>query len=141
MADQLLLFSVDGLSLGIPVERVEEVLRRHPTTRVPLAPTWVGGLVNLRGSIVLAVDLRDRLVRPPAAPDAQPMHIVVRTPSGPCSLLCDRIDDVHTVDPSRRAPVPERLNPQIQALSRGVFPFPDRLVLELDVDRLIEATS
>lgn len=140
MAEQLLLFSVDGLSLAVPVDRVEEVLRRHPSTAVPLAPPWVGGLVNLRGALVLAVDLRVRLGRPPAAEPVVPMHIVVRTAAGPFSLLCDRIDDVHEVESARRTPVPERLNAEVQALARGVHPFPDRLVLELDVDRLTEAS-
>lgn len=139
MNDQLLLFAVDQLSLAIPVDRIEEVLRRHPTTKVPLAPSWVGGLVNLRGSIVMAVDLRDRLVCPAPDPDTQPMHIVARSGNDIFSLLVDRIDDVHIVDRSSRAPIPERLSPAVRAYTVGVYPFPDRLVLELDVDRLFEA--
>jgi purine-binding chemotaxis protein CheW len=139
MTEQLLLFAVDQLSLAIPVDRIEEVLRRHPTTKVPLAPSGVGGLVNLRGSIVMAVDLRDRLVCPPPDPDTQPMHIVARSGNDIFSLLVDRIDDVHIVERSSRAPIPERLSPTVRAYTVGVYPFPDRLVLELDVDRLFEA--
>jgi purine-binding chemotaxis protein CheW len=139
MVDQLLLFVVDGLSLGIPVERVEEVLRRHPVTRVPLAPLSVAGLLNLRGSIVSAIDLRDRLHRPPVDRDQQRMHVVVRAGGTLYSLLVDRIEDVHVILPNTRAAVPERLRPEVQVLSRGVVSFPDRVVLELDVDRLVEA--
>lgn len=139
MIDQLLLFAVDELSLAVPVDRIEEVLRRHPTTKVPLAPSWVGGLVNLRGSIVMAIDLRDRLLRPPMDPETQPMHIVVRCANDTFSLLVDRIDDVHLLDRQSRAPIPERINPAVRAYTVGVYQFPDRLVLELDVDRLFEA--
>lgn len=139
MTDQLLLFGVDELTLAIPVDRIEEVLRRHPTTRVPLAPSWVGGLVNLRGSIVMAIDLRDRLLCPPTEPEYQPMHIVVRSDADTFSLLVDRIDDVHLLDRTTRAAVPERLNPALRTYAVGVYQFPDRLVLELDVDRLFEA--
>lgn len=139
MTDQLLLFVVDNLSLALPVDRIEEVLRPHPTTRVPLAPSWVGGLVNLRGSIVMAIDLRDRLLRPPSTSDAHPMHIVVRSANDTFSLLVDRIDDVHLLERRQRAAVPERLNAAMRAYTVGVYQLPDRLVLELDVDRLIEA--
>ena len=91
---QFCTFSVDGLLLAIDVLEVQEVIRYQEMTRVPLAPPVVRGLINLRGQIVTAIDLRRRLGLPPAADDQRPMNVVVRTDDGAVSLLVDEIGDV-----------------------------------------------
>lgn len=91
---QLCTFFLDNLFLGIEVENVQEILRHQEMTRVPLAPPVVAGLINLRGQIVTAIDLRRRLELKPRAYDPLPINIIVRTPDETVSLLVDEIGDV-----------------------------------------------
>ena len=76
-------FVVDGLHLGVDALDVQEVLRFQSMTRVPLGPAEVSGLINLRGQVVTAIDLRRRLRRPDRDPGVLPMNVVVRTDGGP----------------------------------------------------------
>ncbi|MEQ1565093.1 MAG: chemotaxis protein CheW [Myxococcota bacterium] len=132
-----LTFTVDGLLLALPVDRVEEVLRQHSLTPVPLSASCVAGLMNLRGQIVLAVDLRDRLGLDPL-PDPSRMHVVIRGDSGLHSLLVDSIGDVISMAGYPRDRVPERVSSTLRSLATAVYRLPDRLLLALDADRLVD---
>ncbi|MFL6156645.1 MAG: chemotaxis protein CheW, partial [Marmoricola sp.] len=89
-------FWVDGLFFGVSVTVVQEVLRYQPLTAVPSAPEAIQGLINLRGQIVTAVDLRCRLGLPQRPDDALPMNVIVRSRGEVVSLLVDDIGDVIT---------------------------------------------
>src|SRR4051794_10190615 len=91
LSAQFSTFSLAGLLLGVEVLQVQEVIRYQEMTRVPLAPAEVRGLINLRGQIVTAIDLRRRLGLPDRAEHEQPMNVVVRTSDGVISLLVDEI--------------------------------------------------
>ena len=99
-AKQYSTFYVSDLYFGIDVLNVQEVLRYQQMTRVPLAPDVIEGLINLRGQIVTAVDLRKRLNVQPRDRSSAPMNIVVRSEEGAVSLLVDEISDVLQVDPA-----------------------------------------
>ena len=75
---QFCTFFLDGLFFGVEVHKVQEVIRYQGMTAVPLAPAVIGGLINLRGQIVTAIDLRKRLALRPRAGGEQPMNVVVR---------------------------------------------------------------
>ena len=79
-------FTVADRYLGVPVERVQEVLRAQPITPVPLAHDHIEGLLNMRGQIVTALNLRARLGLPPREPDAPSANVIVMTEDGPLSL-------------------------------------------------------
>ena len=132
---QFCTFRVDALYLGVPVGYVQEVLRSLSMTEVPLAPPAVRGLINLRGQIVTAIDLRGRLGLSSRANDADAMHVVMRTDDGAVSYMVDEIDDVIELDPSTFERVPETLSPEARALTKGVFKLHDRLLLVLDPAR------
>jgi len=134
-------FRVDDLYFGIEVCQVQEVIRYQPTTRVPLAPGFVEGLMNLRGQIVTTLGLRHCLGLPPAEGDSLPMNVVIRTAEGPISLLVDDIDDVLQVDLDRFEPPPETLQGEQRELIRGAFKLDDRLLLILDTDRVIKIAA
>src|SRR5437016_5385400 len=87
-------FSLQGLFFGVEVQQVQEVIRYQEMTHVPLAPRVVRGLINLRGQIVTAIDLRRRLELTDLPPGRLPINVVVRTDEGPMSLLVDEIGDV-----------------------------------------------
>ena len=131
-------FHLSDLYLGIEVERVQEVLRFQEMTAVPLAGHVVEGLINLRGQIVTAIDLRRRLELPERASDRDPMNVVIRTPEGAVSLLVDEIGDVVEVDDDRFEGPPPTMPAQVEQLIRGVIKFDDRLMLVLDAERAIQ---
>jgi purine-binding chemotaxis protein CheW len=130
-------FFVSDLFYGVEVERVQEVIRYQEMTRVPLAPTVVSGLINLRGHIVTALDLRKRLELP-SRPDGQlPMNVVVRQEEGAVSLLVDEIGDVLEVDEESFERPPDTLSGPARELVKGVYKLPDRLLHVLNTDRAI----
>ncbi len=130
-------FLLDGLSFGIEVLKVQEVLRQQPTTPVPLAPPMVRGLINLRGQIVTAVDLRTRLGLSPRDGEEPQMNVVVRTADGVVSLLVDAIDDVVEASADDFEAPPETVQARLHHLVRGVYKLPARLLLVLDVDQAL----
>jgi len=138
MSDQKILctFRVDHLFFGIEVSHVQEVLRPQQMTLVPLAPTVVHGLMNLRGQIVTALDMRKQLELPPREGDRQPMNVLVRLGGGLVSLLVDEIGDVIEVSRDQFEPAPETLPDVIRTAVHGVYKLPDRLLLLLDTNTL-----
>jgi purine-binding chemotaxis protein CheW len=127
--------------LGIDVTRVQEVIRSQAITRTPLAADEIRGLINLRGQIVMAFDLRRRLGLPPLEDGASPMNVVIRTPDGLVSLLVDRIGDVLDVDSELFEEPPETLRGEARALIRGAYKLDGALLLELDTDRALEVAD
>lgn len=130
-------FQLGDLLFGIEVLRVQEVIRYQPMTQVPLAPPVVGGLINLRGQVVTAIDLRCRLGMAPRVADRLPMNVVVRTEDGPVSLLVDEVGDVVEADDTTFEPPPETLEGPTRELVTGVYKLDRRLLLVLDVDRAL----
>jgi purine-binding chemotaxis protein CheW len=137
-SSQFSTFFVADLFFGVEVLRVQEVLRFQHMTGVPQAPEVIEGLINLRGQIVTAIDMRRRLRLPPRAGDQAPMNMVVRTEDGAVSLLVDEIGDVLDVDTATYERPPENLHPAARELIRGVYKLKDRLLLVLDAERTVD---
>jgi purine-binding chemotaxis protein CheW len=140
-SSQFATFFVADLFFGVDVLRVQEVLRFQQMTRVPQAPEVIEGLINLRGQIVIAIDMRRRLLLPPRGGDQTPMTIVVRTEDGAVSLLVDEIGDVLDVDAATYERPPENLDPAARDLIRGVYKLKDRLLLVLDAERTVDLAA
>jgi purine-binding chemotaxis protein CheW len=136
---QLATFRLDGDLYGIEVEHVQEVLRSQGLTRVPLAPPAVAGLINLRGQVVTAIELRERLGRPPRPEGTDAVVIVVRLHGEAVSLLVDSIADVVDVDASFFEAPPDTLEGQARDLIRGAYKLDGQLLLALDVQKAVSA--
>lgn len=131
-------FYVADLFFGVDVLHVQEVLRSQPMTSVPQAPGVIEGLINLRGQIVTAIDMRRRLGLPQRAGDHAPMNMVVRTTDGAVSLLVDEIGDVLDMDAATYERPPQNLDPVARGLIRGIYKLKDRLLLVLDEERTVD---
>lgn len=131
-------FYLDDLFLGIPVEQVQEVIRYQRMTQVPLAPREISGLINLRGEIVTAIDLRKRLNMPDRGPEELPMNVVIRDVDGAVSLLVDEIGDVLAAEPEAFELPPETVDEKTRELVTGVYKLHDGLLLVLDIERALE---
>jgi purine-binding chemotaxis protein CheW len=138
---QLATFYAGDRYLGIDVTRVQEVIRHQEITRAPLAAREIRGLINLRGQIVLALDLRRRLGLDPREDGAPPMNVVIRTDEGLVSLLVDRIGDVRNVEEDLFEEPPETLQGPARELIRGAYKLDDALLLELDTDRALDVAA
>jgi purine-binding chemotaxis protein CheW len=134
-------FYVDGHYFGLDVLRVQEVIRCQAMTRVPLAPPVVRGLINLRGQIVTAIDLRRRLDFNDRPTDRLPVNVVVQTDDGAVSLLVDEIGDVLDVEEKLFEPPPDTLTGTARELIRGAYKLKDRLMLLLDIDKALQVGS
>lgn len=130
-------FYVQGVLFGVEVETVQEVIRHLEMTGVPLAPAVVAGLINLRGQIVTAIDLRRRLGVHDRLEGELPMNVVVRTGDGAVSLLVDEIGDVVEVHECDFEAAPENLANTSRELIRGVYKLKKELLLVLDTQRSV----
>ena len=133
---QLCTFLLDNLLLGIEVMNVQEVIRYQEMTAVPLASSVVRGLINLRGQIVTAIDMRARLGLPARTNGELPMNVVVRTSDGVVSLLVDEIGDVVEVDERFYERAPETMASAFRDLVPGVYKLDGALLLLLDAARI-----
>lgn len=126
---------------GIPVSDVQEVLQSQPLTRAPLAPVAIAGLMNLRGQIVTAIDVR-RVLRSQAAEHSEEkMNLVIRHASTEVSLLVDQIGDVVTVDEGKVERPPETLQGMAREFIRGISALEGKLLLLVDVHRMLDDDS
>ena len=130
-------FRVEDRYLGVPVERVQEVLRPQPITPVPLAHPHISGLLNLRGQIVTALDLRARLDLPARDADAPSATVIVATEDGPVALIVDALGDVVVVEQERFEPPPDTLLAESRRLIKGAYKLDDALLLDLDLDETL----
>src|SRR5690625_4172742 len=129
--DQYVSFHLAEHLYGIPIRDVQEVLPARTMSPVPLAGADVAGLVNLRGQVVLALDLRARLGLP-AAP-AERMLVVVTAGPDPGALLVDHVGEVVEVSGHQCEPPPGTLAAPLRSLLRGTYKLDGRLLLALDV--------
>lgn len=132
---QFCTFFVQNEFFGVPVQQVQEVIRYQEMTRVPLVSHVIRGLINLRGQIVMAIDLRRRLGLEERPESQLPINVVVRTEEGAVSFLVDEIGDVLEVAEEKFERPPETLHGQAREMVRGVYKLQDRLMLVLDTQR------
>jgi purine-binding chemotaxis protein CheW len=130
-------FYMDKQMVGVPVEQVQEVIRYQEMTRVPLVPDVVRGLINLRGQIVAAVDLRRRLGLKVRRDGELPTNVVIRTNEGVVSLLVDEIGDVLEVEEDSFEAPPETLREEVRGLVQGVHQLKGNLLLVLNSERAL----
>ncbi len=132
-------FVVHDLFLGVDVLKVQEVLRYQQMTPVPRADGVIEGLINLRGQIVTAFDMRRRLGLPGRPEGQTPMNVVVRNDDGAVSLLVDEIGDVIEVGGDDFEQAPETISRAAREVIEGVYKLPDRLLLVLSAEKALRS--
>lgn len=138
---QFCTFYLGKLLFGVELNSVQEVIRSLNMTRVPLAPGVVSGLINLRGQIVTALDLRQRLEIGALEAAALPINVVVRSEDGAVSLLVDEIGDVVEVDDLTFETPPKTLRGRIRNMILGVHKLDGKLMHVLDTERACQITG
>jgi purine-binding chemotaxis protein CheW len=123
---------------GLPIFRVQDVFVPARLTRVPLAPPEVAGILNLRGRVITAIDMRARLDLGARAKDAPVMAIGIELRSESYGLLVDSVGEVMTLSNSACEPNPANLDPRLSRVAAGVYRMEGQLMVVLDVDRVLD---
>jgi purine-binding chemotaxis protein CheW len=126
---------------GLPIARVQEVFRPTRITRVPLAGAQIAGVLNLRGRIVTAIDMRSRLGLQAREADAAPMAIGIESRSESFGLLVDALGEVLRLSDSDIEANPVNLDRRLAGVSAGVHRLDGQLLLVLDVDRVLDVST
>jgi purine-binding chemotaxis protein CheW len=127
-----------GQLFGLPISRVQDVFKPERLTRVPLAPPEVAGVLNLRGRIVTAIDMRGRLALPQPDHQRPPMAIGIECRGESYGLVIDAVGEVVTLDESAREPNPVNLDAALARISAGIHRLERQLLVILDVDRVLD---
>lgn len=127
-----------GQLAGIPVLAVHDVLSQQKITMIPRAHEAVAGVLNLRGRIVTAIDLRCRLGLPRRDNEATAMSVVIEHHGEPYSLQIDSVGEVLSLSSELYERNPVSLDPCWQAVSSGIFKLDKELMVVLDVERLLD---
>jgi purine-binding chemotaxis protein CheW len=134
---QLLTFNLAGQLFGVPVLQVNDVLGPQRITKTPLAPAAIAGVMNLRGRIVTAVDVRRCLGQPPREKDSSDMSVVVDQNGELFSLIIDSVGDVLQLSEDTHETVPATLDPAWRSVSSGIHKLKDKILVVLDVGQLL----
>ena len=139
---QFCTFYLDNLFFGISVLDVQEIIRYQDMTSVPLSPAVVEGLINLRGQIVTAIDMRRRLELPERDPETEPINVIIQTDDdSTASLLVDEIGDVIEVSEDLFERPPDTLKGTARELIEGAYKLEDTLLLVLNTTKTLDISA
>jgi purine-binding chemotaxis protein CheW len=131
-------FTTAGQLFGLPIEGVQDVFKPSSITRVPLAGAEIAGVLNLRGRIVTAIELRSRLGLGQRENDSVPMAIGIESKGESFGLLVDAVGEVLKLADSEREPNPINLDRNLGRVSAGVYRLDGQLLVVLDIDRVLD---
>ena len=131
-------FYVSNRLYGLDVTAVQEVTRTLPVTQVPLAPSFVCGLINLRGQIATAINLKELFELESRTLASEPMNVVCKGDGLLISLLVDQIGDVVEVEESFFEPTPDTIEPSVSRFMTGIYKITGSLLSILDVGKIVE---
>lgn len=127
-----------GQLFGLPISRVQDVFMPQRLTRVPLARLEIAGVLNLRGRIVTAIDMRCRLGLPKRDDSKPPMAVGIECKGESYGLLIDTVGEVLKLDDNAREPNPVNLDARLTEISAGVHRLDGQLLVILDVERVLD---
>jgi purine-binding chemotaxis protein CheW len=133
-------FTTAGQLFGLPIGRVQDVFKPARITRVPLAGPEIAGVLNLRGRIVTAIHLSNRLdlASASAAEKKPPMAIGIECGAESFGLLVDAVGEVLKLPEAELEANPVNLDRKLARVSDGVFRLDGQLLVVLDVDRVLD---
>jgi purine-binding chemotaxis protein CheW len=134
-------FSLGGELFGVDALQVQEIVLFQKMTQVPHSPEYILGLINLRGQIVTALDLRYRLTGEHITISEENMNVILKTPAGVCSVLVDDVGDVLEIEAGRMEGAPETMSPRMREYVTKICKMDDQLLCILDIDRIVKQDS
>jgi purine-binding chemotaxis protein CheW len=132
---------IGGQLFGLPISRVQDVFMPDRVTRVPLSAPEIAGVLNLRGRIVTAIDMRRRLGLPPRTDDKPSMAVGIELKGESYGLLIDTVGEVMKLSETTREPNPVNLDARLGRVSGGVQRLDGQLMVILDVDHVLNTAA
>ena len=132
---------IGGQLFGLPISRVQDVFMPDRITRVPLSAPEIAGVLNLRGRIVTAIDMRRRLGLPPRADDKPSMAVGIELKGESYGLLIDSVGEVMKLSEDTRESNPVNLDARLARVSGGVHRLDGQLMVILDVDFVLNTAA
>jgi len=129
-------FWLGGFLFAVPVEEVVEINRSLEITPVPLAPSYVAGIINLRGQILTAIDLATRIGL--EKKEETRHNVIIGRDEEPVSFLVEQIGDVLEVEVDRIEEPPDVIEGLDMQFVKNVYQLPDRLLVILDAEKLLK---
>lgn len=133
---QLCGFKIGEGYYAVPVLEVQEVVKPQAITKVPLAPDYIDGLINLRGQVVTSINLRT-LFKLKGEKREEFMNVIIRSKDSLYSLVVDEILDVMDVPKKSYEETPETLDPRVKKYIEGVYKLNDKLLISLSLEKLL----
>ena len=139
--DVFVTFMIADQLFGIPILSVQDILTPNNIAWIPLAPPAVKGAINLRGRIVTVIDVRVRLAMKARAQDAESRGVTVERAGELYTLLVDGVGDVISLAQDAYESNPRTLDPTWRQFANGVYRLQNRLMVVLDVDKLLDLSE
>jgi purine-binding chemotaxis protein CheW len=138
MESQYVVIELAGESYGVAIDRVQEIDRMTAITAIPESPSFVEGVINLRGRITPVVNLRCRFGLPKAAATAQTRIVVAKSGVDWVGLVVDGVSEVVRIPADAVEPTPSMATATASAFMHGIAKFGDRLIILLDLECVLE---
>ncbi len=136
--NQYVTFFIDKQMFCIPVMLVRDIFQADKITHIPQAPKVIYGAINLRGHIITAIDLRERLKIPATRDVKDPMNIAVEVDGETYSIVVDSVGEVLTLAENDFEKNPATLDEKWKEVSSAVYKLDKRLLIVLDMDRVLD---
>ncbi len=140
-SDQYCTFYLGNQLLGIEALNVQEITQQREFTKVPRSPSSVKGMINLRGQLVVAIDLRTRFSMEECTDESEQMNIIMRVNDEMVSLIVDKIGEVIRVDNSNYEDVPAHLNQKFGGLFTGIYKLEKELLAVLNLEKTLQLSK
>jgi len=137
----LVVVRLDQERYGFAIEHVHEIIRMQEVTRIPRAPAFVEGVINLRGQVIPVLDLRRRFGLPAEERDGSTRIVVVEMHGNRVGVVVDAVLEVLRVSESSVVPPEDLLGSSQVAFLRGIAKHGDGLILLLDLQRVLEVAE
>lgn len=135
---QLVTFKIGVEEFGVDILRVQEIIRMMPITKVPNAPAFVEGVINLRGKVIPVIDMRKRFDMPPTKYSDQTRIEVMNLQGQVVGFVVDAVSEVLRIKESTIEPPPPVVAGIGSEYMKGVGKLEDRLLILLDLDKLLD---
>ena len=140
--DENLVFTIKSQEFGIQAMRVQEISRVLPITDVPSAPSYIEGIMNLRGRLASVINFRKKLGFEPKEHDEDTRVIVVELDSFPIGIIVDAVEEVIKIPVEKVQKLPESTTTSVSKdYMSGVGMLDNRLIILLDVDKVLTTTE
>ena len=137
---QLVAFRLEAEEYAIPIEMVESIIKLGPLTSVPGSPSYIRGVMNLRGRIMSVIDLRLRFGLPSEEDQPDGRILVVQYADTTIGLLVDSVSEVFNLDEMQFQPPPPELGNGAVGGVDGIIHADERLIVLLNVESILRST-